>query len=127
MEGIGPGFIFAVALLLHDVCIGFLKKLCNDLMPDDDGSDRGGDLWVADIRPVRLAVHHELVNLGVECRLHQPCVAAELDHRLALGNVSDMEAVRFEPSRSRPEYPHPPGRIACRIFRGQPLVEIRRA
>ena len=67
----------------------------------DDGSERCGNLRIAGVGEVFLAVDDVPVNIGVEGVAHLTHVAAELDDGAALGDIGDREALAREPVRDR--------------------------
>src|SRR2546421_3193194 len=109
------------AQLVH----GLLVEVVQSVHSGHDWSERDGDLWVSGIRPMLFAVHRELVNRGMKSLLHLGRGPREFHHRAALGNMSNLEPMRLQPSGydvnvliGRAELPPEP-------FRAEPRVILR--
>ena len=86
---------------------------------------RRGNPRVAHVGDVLLAVHLEIVNLGVEGLPHLPGRPGKVDHVVGIDQV-DGKAVRLEPSRDLRQVPLRQSVARCELLRGQPVMVVRR-
>ena len=96
------------------------------LRPKYNRVQRHGDLRIAHVGNVRLALHNQVVNLGMESCLHLRGPAAEPDRHAILRDFINRKPMASQPRGDRRNVGECGTKLLPHLLRFQPMMEIRR-